>query len=91
MTTSIRKPSPKAQEWPKPPQSTPIVFAVQPSKFEVVVPAEISAWEKEKSVAQNIAPQQAGAVHLRAKGVGTWSFSPIGGGYDTFDDSDYMP
>ena len=83
-----RKPSSNAKTWPTP-KGTPIVFAVQPTKYEVVAPTELAEWEKTRTAALGLAPEH--VKSLRGSGIGTWSFSPIGGGYDTFDDSDYIP
>lgn len=74
------RPSEEATEWPT---DAPIVFALRPTKYEVVRSDQLETWER--AAAANF-PQA-----LAAGGTGTWSFSPIGDGYDTFDDSDWMP
>jgi hypothetical protein len=81
MPTPDQKPSEAAQDWP---QDTPIVFAVRPTKYEVVRSEDLDQWEAE-------AAKHLGAEVSAARGTGTWSFSSIGGGYETFDDSDYIP
>ena len=76
-----RIPSEKAKNWPK---NAPIVFFVQPTKFDVVLPTELKEWEASRAAALRVNINELSP----ARGTGTWSFSPIGGGYDTFDDSD---
>ncbi len=81
MPPKPRSPSSKAKTWPK---TAPIVFHARPTKFEVVVPSELKNWEASRAAALGLAKGRL----PKAQGTGTWSFSPIGGGYDTFDDSD---
>ncbi len=81
MPPKPKTPSAKAQDWPA---HAPIVFHVRPTKFQVVTPSELKDWEASRAAALGVKVKDLG----RTKGTGTWSFSPIGGGYDTFDDSD---
>jgi hypothetical protein len=80
-----RQPSAEAMDWPT---NAPIVYPLRPTRYEVVVPEELEDWEEAQAAALGL--EKSVVNRLRASGTGTWSFSPIGGGYDTFDDSDYI-
>jgi len=64
----------------------PIVHPVRPTSYVVVNDDELKEWEQARIQALGLPADL--AERMRASGTATWSFSPIGGGYDTFDDSD---
>jgi hypothetical protein len=84
MEPTDRKPSSNARDFGR---DTPIVYPTRPTKYEVVVPEELELWQR--TVAESLGLKDPELVgRLGTAKTGTWSFSPIGGGHDTFDDSD---
>lgn len=83
MPRSIDELKDSSQDWPA---RVPIVHPVRPTSYVVVNDDELKSWEQGRIKALRLPPDLSG--RLEASGTATWSFSSIGDGYDTFDDSD---
>jgi hypothetical protein len=82
MPRSIDELKNASQEWPS---RVPIVHPVQPTSYVVVNDDELKSWEQGRIKALRLPPDLAGRLESK---TATWSFCPIGDGFETFDDSD---